>query len=608
MTERAAIRIPFQVAVDCGFEGVCQARNISRSGIYIEAPRTEKALAVTPGAGIRLVLSSSGASATVEIQGTVARVEEIRMPDGSEGRGFGIQFKRLDDATIELIRRRINHHLDLQAAADIEELASTLHGHVESGTVPAEAWAQNGRRFLEGLPRLARERIRLAVRRAAGDPAPLAVGRAYLAELGIRCTVDIGREGDSEERRMILDRLRTYASGIQEELVILANALDIREHATQKEILEGVTRIAQAMRSANDALTAADLPAAPPVPMTEGPVDPLAQQFRPIEMYEEYVRTRQPPSGLDAGAAGLLSLLAEDWHKQVREHPALPEEADRLHKRAKALAFKLAFEGREVFRLRPLARNASAVLPPLREALAESLRIQQAIKEQAASAPAGSKDEFLCLERAASWLGGAAAEFEAFASSLPITAKAAGRYYEREHFRGLAEAPKPKGIVVRKPNRRVLAAVVSAAAVWGLVNFWPYVWGTMISFMGFGLGGELGVRDFSVRRGFWVGEVLSHDWVRIPPPDRLEKGNDVTRKAVARGFRGVEIRSEGGVLLGVSVRRDRTTEFQLVPTPEESRARALQAEERSAVIRKKHPDRFRNSAAPPPEATGDGSQ
>ncbi|MFH1263508.1 MAG: PilZ domain-containing protein [Pseudomonadota bacterium] len=558
---KPAIRIPFSVSVECGFSAVCFARDISRTGIQLEAPRDERSEKVRPGMKITLLISPFGSLPSVVINGKVARVAEIPLLDGKPGFEIGVEFETLPETTAGTLDRCIQEYLERSRAQNTVSAAQAAEENLET---PA------GQAFVRKLDPRSLGRLKLAMGGRKENLLDWAVGVSLMTELNLRAGMEAAEQSDRVERQFIHGRLATELQVVAGELESIVSGLPISDHVTRKEILTALVRLRTVWDELNPVQHAE---AAPPTRKeTKGPTDSFSVQFLSAVAYAEYEKTKSFSSVLSSEAEGDLAWLLEYWTKQVRPHPDLPTEAQELLERAQAYTLKAGFEARQIFRLRPITRDLALIQPGYRFLAGEVLKIGEELRNRFEAAPRGEvRDRLACLDRARSHLAATLGEFSTFLSSLPQTLGRARRFYDhpfffRPEFEDEKETPKKK-VQLKIGKGALLGGLLAISLIGALVYEWDSLSGWMIYLTSDReLGRELGVIPMGVQDNVWVGQVDPAAWDQIPPEVRMQQGNEMLRKIIDKGFKGLRIEGNGGEALGLTVTRNRKAEWLIVET------------------------------------------
>lgn len=571
MNVSSSIRIPFNVAVDCGFEAVCFARNISKTGIYIEAPRTDLSLKVQAGMDITLLISPFGSSPSAQIQGTIVRVEDIRLPNASPGRGFGVEFHALSDEVTETLQRCIDGYLSQWESMDLRNWARTLFEQFENDSLSQDESGEAVKEFILKLTPRSRELLESGCTKDPKSIGDWALGQVLMVELAVRNIFATAQYAGQSEEQAVREKLRLQIEFVRDSIKRLEPTNITR--ADEREKIE------TALYQISTVLPQAGLPFSVDkkdahAPVVEELQGQISMQFRPKEFYEAYLATHTLPENVGPTAAAQLDWLVEDWKKEIQEHFTLSDLHKSLLNQVQVLALKLSFEARQIFILNPLAHQSSSISPSLRECLSESLELQKKIRGLLDETLQDDQwDEILCLQRAASYLGKAAQEFETFVSSLPLTPEAAEKFYDQPHFRMPEEIQKKKPIfqkfsVSRKAFMRAALCIVIVLFIY---SNWAYVWGFLFRFKGKGVGQKLAIQSYTVHKNTWTGKVLLSEWEKFSKNHRWKEGDQLMQTLLSRGFQRAEIRSFQGDLLAKTIFRGQRPEWIVLLTPEEQK-------------------------------------
>lgn len=550
-----AIRIPFVVAVDCGLEGTWFARNISKTGVYIEVPQSKKSAEVLRGNTIRMTIAPLGSAPSGTIEGTVTRIETIKLDDGSEGLGFGIQFKKLTEENQAALFRHVTKSIrETLAADDPRKLGQSVFEQAASNSLPSDDRFQPVRSFLAQLPTVAKIRIKNILANSFETSADWHLGQGHLLEIGIQALLANSQGESDAEKQQVMARLKVHVAAFQNELTGDSNVLDVGDYAVRKEVAEMITRLSALLKKAHFILNPTAQTAGSRTVESSSLDSYVGVFFEPV-FFESYLDGKTTADILDSSARNLIFAIAQDWGKAVHERKDLSEGATALLKRACALAVKIAFEARQLYRARPLAKNLPSIFPHVKTTLVQFTDVQKQMKAVLDASPTmAQKEPLAAVGRGMHYLAALVTELQQFLSSLPVTPETAGAYYKETRLRPIIYDSKKafekrhsgSSISIPKPILYLGLLVVLASFVFLNLN---YFWGFIYQFKPGGEGSELGITQFTISDDTFEGDVNPEVWNSLSSEEQQRLGEKFANKWVRRGIPRVILRTPRGDLV-----------------------------------------------------------
>ncbi len=571
------IRIPFCVAVDCGFEGDSFARNVSKAGMYIEVPLGEKSAQIKRGMAMKLLITPFGSSPSAAIQGMITRAEKIKLSDGLEGMGLGVQFKDLSEELQAVLQRHISNYIqEITPAGDLRELGRSVFEQFTSHSLPSEEYIQPARDFIMQLSSHAKGRIKSVMAKTFDSSAEWRLGNGYLLEIGLQAMVGLNKDADHLAKQSVMDRVKTEILSFQNELVLDSEKLDVSDHAIRKELAEMNSRLSTHLKTTSSRL-GLDASSETVETSWDSSQEAFVGILFDIDFFESYVNGTTKADLLDDAAKKLIAAILQDWAKHVEIPAHLPEAASMLLERMRILFLKIAFETRQLFKVKPLAKNVSHIVPHLKAALSQFLEIQKETKTLSENFHGDIKNSPIpFLERGVKHLTGAIMELKAFVSSLPVTPELAAAYYKAPpKFRAIIFDS--KGVVetrkAAKPRPKIERPVMIMGAVFLLValTLLGIYWlkGSVYLMIRSREAMELGILKFQVSDDTYEATVADEVWNKLSRQDRERLGEAFSKKLIAKDVPRVFLRNRAGEVLGRTINLNDVRVWILTPAGQE---------------------------------------
>ena len=439
---------------------------------------------------------------------------------------------------------------------------------------PDSAWLKNGVYFIQKLDPRSVQRINAYRINDKSNPSDWAIGQALVGGLGLRAVVDESMaSGALEHKAAVSAQLPQAVSIVQDELLALANSLDMSKFEARKEISKYVSQLNAAMQTGLLVLSPKDADEkSATAPQNQEPQNVYQRQFYDLSFYRHFIETKTYHSDLDQFARAVLEWLADDWTKNVGGILSPPPVIAALYADSYALFLKIAFDGRQLFRTRPLSSHLGLIQPAFKELLAASLSQRKKLKDTFEfPSKESTKDQLMVLKRAHAHIARATEEFEAFLADLPKSKKEAERYYSEFRFRlperlSPSTKKKPPPIVGKAgPRPLSLSGRIRSSLPWKyLAILLPMTaalvyanweeWGPALQFWrGRSLGKDLGVRDIRVSDNRWTGTFTGARWAQYRDHDKVRLANQLLDLVAKDGFEGMDLVDENGVLLASSI-------------------------------------------------------
>lgn len=414
----------------------------------------------------------------------------------------------------------------------------------ESDAPTQHIWQKNGVLFLKKSDPKSMQRMHLVRTNDLKNISEWAMGKGLVAGVGLRSFVDEAMSLDEEERRNVAALLPSSVAKIQEDLQNQAGKLDISKFAAKKDVMKIITQLDSALQTGllilipkNTSKGQGGEISQQKQILEEEATNVYAKQFRDISFYSHFFATQTNVEDLDEFGNAVLKWLTEDWQKNVGEASSDSKEIQSLIEGTKQWFLKIAFEGRQLYRTRPLQTHLGLIYPLFKKSLAESLTLRKKVKEVLDFKSRDiSKDQNLYLRNAHQHLQKATEEVESFLAGLPRNIKEAEKYYS-EFRLALPNrlSPNPRKPEKKKKQKKkgdtflsgvnwpltLLTAFMLSIFIylnWDIVSKRIFFWISPT------VGSEFGVISSKLDDDRWIGTVDPIRWDRIESKKKLQAG------------------------------------------------------------------------------------